>query len=93
MAQFLEFPLEIPALAVPISYSARRAGEQRFSPSKAVWMQKAAEGRLLSLLRAEPDVQNQRDALISQRFMRNGLVRGGWRVGGIKYVNISLDGS
>lgn len=71
----------------------RRAGEQRFSPLKAVWMQKAAEGRLPSLLRAEPDVQNQRDALISQRFMRNGLVRGGWRVGGIKYVNISLDGS
>lgn len=28
-------------------------------------MEKAAEGKLLSLLRAEPDVHNQRDALIS----------------------------
>lgn len=61
-------PLEIPALAVPL-VTVRGALE-----NKGLAVESCLEGKLLSLLRAEPDVQNQRDALISQCFVRNGPV-------------------
>lgn len=89
MAQFLDFPLEIPALTVPL-VTERGALENKGLAVESCWY---GEGKLLSPLRAEPDVQNQKDALISQCSMRKGFIRGGWRVGGIKYVNISLDES
>lgn len=54
--------------------------------------EEAVKGKLLSLLRAEPDVQNQRDTLISQCFMRNGSGEGGG-VRGFKNLNSSLDES
>lgn len=70
MAQFLDFPLEIPALTVLLvtDWSALE--------NKGL----AVESRLYGegMLRAEPDVQNQRDALISQCSMRNGFICGGW---------------
>lgn len=58
-------PLEIPALAVPL-VTVRGVLENKGLAIESCLDEEAVEGKLLSLLRAEPDVQNQRDALVSQ---------------------------
>lgn len=51
-------PLEIPALAVPL-VTVRGARENKGLAVESCWDEEAVEGKLLSLLRAEPDVQNR----------------------------------